>query len=396
MLTMPASLTAADARVLAALAAPAWQRRAAAPLLFVLGAIQLGAVVAAVEVVCSEAAPCQTHPLDPILSGLFVGLLPLGWISLRLTAVMAVIFAVTGIVFDGSDAAVPAPAWGWALTWTYVLICIGLALWLDRRPRVPAWLESTAHRATPPSPARFPQLSLVAIISGIALLVLVGILAMVNIDQQRRGDARQRTAELVHAQVVRHERVDVVVLRPDGRQSKIHVYDVNAYPVGSTMALRVDDDGLAQPVAEPYDAGGWLMLAAIAAPSGIGLIVRAGRRRRELTRLFAEPSPVTGVFIHAAGSEVVIYPTDAVPGSPPIYAMRIVPDVASAVSAAIAAGRYDSRWHHYPAEPAELYGLPVPGQWCALVVSGRVITPVGPLTETRSTTRFIPPYPWQA
>ncbi|MBB5872032.1 hypothetical protein F4553_005466 [Allocatelliglobosispora scoriae] len=390
---MPAPLTAADARTMADLAPSPWLRQAVAPVLFVLGAVNMGVAVTVVKVLCSEANPCRTEPLDPIVSGLFVGLLPLAWISLRSTAVTAVLLSIGELVLGGSTDRVPPPSWIYAVSWSYVVVCVVAAVLVEGRRRDGGWPERVGS-AKPPEPGQVPRIGTVSLVSGAVLVGLVGVLIAVFVVVQARGEARERAAEVVRAPVVGHVGVDVMVER-SGELERVHVYNPLAYPVGSTMALRVDDDGLLQPVAEPYDAGGWLMLAALLAPTGAGLLLRTRRRRRDLARVFAEPSPVTGVFVHSGEREIVIYPADAVAGSAPILAMRVQPHAADeSVAAAIQAGRYDPQWHHYPARPAELFGVPVAGRWCAIVVGDRLVVPVGPLTTTASTARFIPPYPW--
>lgn len=395
MLTMPAPLTASDARLLGALTPPAWARQVAGAAIFLLVAMKFGAGIFRNEIGCSDAAPCLRDPLGVFYAGFVLGLLPLGWISLRLNAVVAVAVGLLEIIYNSSGRyAVPSTAWEYALTWSYVLTSIGLALWLDRPRQAPAW-QGTVTLAIPPSPPRRTRLSRAAYLGGSALLVLAGVLAWISIDQRRHEDARQRAADVVQAQVIKYVDSDLTVQQSNGRRSTIYAHNTNGYPEGSTIALWVDDEGLIRPVAQPYDGTDELRLGATLAPSGLCLILRARRRRRDLTRAFAEERPVTSVFIHSMWKEVVIYPADAVPGSPPAFAMRIVPGIDGPIAAAIADGRYDPRSYHYPAQPAELYGLPVPGQWCVLVTSDRVITPTGPLTETRSTTRFIPPYPWQ-
>lgn len=78
---------------------------------------------------------------------------------------------------------------------------------------------------------------------------------------QRAAVEREAAADVVEAEVVAHEEYHIVV-SVDGI-TVLHVYVLNPpdYPVGSTVLLLVDADGLAQPVSEPHDADLWLVAA---------------------------------------------------------------------------------------------------------------------------------------
>src|SRR5258705_80747 len=82
-------------------------------------------------------------------------------------------------------------------------------------------------------------------------------------------------------------------VRVAGETREINVCDAVNYPVGQKIELFVDNQGLRQPVAEPYDATLWLLLGVLLA--GIGAACRArGRERGQGARqFFHEEQPVT-------------------------------------------------------------------------------------------------------
>jgi hypothetical protein len=95
---------------------------------------------------------------------------------------------------------------------------------------------------------------------------------------QHAAVEREAIAEVVEAEVVAHEEFDIVVSL--GGTTVLHVDVLNPpdYPIGSAVLLRVDAEGLTQPVSEPYDASLWLVLAG----STGGLAVAFWRRAMDL------------------------------------------------------------------------------------------------------------------
>jgi hypothetical protein len=178
---------------------------------------------------------------------------------------------------------------------------------------------------------------------------------------------------------------------PDGRVVDVGVLDARDHPVGRSLALYTDPAGLHQPVSEPYDLTGWLLLAALA--GGVGLACRARGPEREagLRALFDQPQPVTQVYVRAGWGRVAVYPADARPGEAAITEIHCLPMTQALLDAVVADDSEDHQVALLPTRPALLYGIPAPERWCTVVVDGIAAAPVRPLRTRVGAPSFTQP-----
>ena len=184
------------------------------------------------------------------------------------------------------------------------------------------------------------------------------------------------------------------------------VYDVTVvsaadHPRGQHMTLTVDDDGLHQPVSDPYDVTAWLALAVVVAGMGLGCWSRGNDRTRDLRALFSHPQPVTQVYVRAGWGVAAVYPGDARPGEAAVTELRCL--AGAAFDADLPAGDGmgegagddggDAAALMLPTRPALLYGLPIGGHWCVLVVDGRPMPPTAPVPVEAHAPPFTEPTP---
>ncbi|MEV7624729.1 hypothetical protein [Actinoplanes sp. NPDC089786] len=115
---------------------------------------------------------------------------------------------------------------------------------------------------------------------------------------------------------------------------------------------------------QPVGSGAWLLAAGV----GAALVARARERRRAVRRLFGTVQPVR----RARVVDQLGYVHVLVPAADGRTAVEFGIDTADDWSTDDEAGDPQTR-------PALLYGDPAPGEWCAVVVDGRLHVPVEPV-----------------
>ncbi|WP_285680184.1 hypothetical protein [Actinoplanes sp. NBRC 103695] len=116
------------------------------------------------------------------------------------------------------------------------------------------------------------------------------------------------------------------------------------------------------------DDPAWAAAALVAAGAGAAAIARARGRRRALRRLFGSIQPVR----HARVVDQLGYLHVLVPAADGRSAVEFGVDTADDWSTDDEAGDPQTR-------PALLYGSPATGEWCAIVVDGRLHVPTEPV-----------------
>jgi hypothetical protein len=363
-----APLFTADARDLHLLARPRWQRRALAWTLPVAVAWLVGLhVMATGTPVCTAQSPCRPDPLGNISIGLLAGAACAGFLYPRLAAWFAAGFLATLIVSERVlQPDVVSPAWLYLVDAGFVGLCVVVAeVSRDRRPtdRAVQWLVGVRRERLPPV-QHLPRpgggwrlawrLLLVAAVACLAWAWYA----------QHRADAQQGAAARATAEVTAHPDESTVEVRWPGGTAAIGVLDADEYPVGSRMDLYVDDRGLHQPVSEPYDATGWLLLGVFLAAVAAAAATRAEQLALAPRRLFEDEQPVTEVSVLVGIGVVAVYAGDARPGEPAVFEIRTRPTPVP----------------ERGIQPASLFGVPAPGHWCAVVVEGEPLAPVRPLS----------------
>jgi hypothetical protein len=205
---------------------------------------------------CSEEAPCLPQPAASLLLGLMGAVVVLGFIHLKLTAIAAIAVEV-GVIWH--DVARPQEAASGEVHIALIVLA-GICVWLA------AGVRPKPAKARPGG-GRFGTAALLVVLA-------FGFLILAT-SQQAKADERTRAAQTVTTTVRSHADFDTVVLEfPDGHTESITVYDSATYPVGSPLRMSVDDDGLRQPISEPYDATPWVALAGMVGLIGAGLLWR--------------------------------------------------------------------------------------------------------------------------
>jgi hypothetical protein len=358
--------------------------------------LRLTVVVAAVTVTVVHVAYVQqcndTTPCRPDIAGSFVAALLFAsaiaiYIHARLAMWLAVGFAVLSTTYDlVLTPLLVTPTWLIGVDVSYVDICllaVGATSWRHRAV-ARRWLARVRHEAIPGAPAAAPaglrRRGRTWRVTGLALLVVAAGLIAWFVVEHVRVARQQQAAPRVTTEVVDTLGASTVVVRlPDGERLAIRVLDVADHPVGQRMDLYVDQKGLRQPVSEPYDATGWLLLGVLVGLLGLVCWRRGVDRATAPRRLFTSAVPVSKVYLRPGSGVVAVYAGDAQLGEPPIAEIpyqRLAnqPDPL----AVIAQDRFEVSVGGTPMwrlVPARLYGVPVPRQWCTVVVDGQALVP---------------------
>jgi hypothetical protein len=364
-----APLFTADARDLRRLARPRWQRRLLAWTV-PTGAVLLTSVHVAQTAGltgCTVQSPCGPDPVGSVAVGLLAAAAVAGFVALPLAAWFAGGFLVT-LVLDERvlSPGLASPVWLYLVDACFVGLCVAVArVGRDRPPtdRALQWLVGV-RRERPPAPAYRSHPGGAWRLAARVLIVVAVAVAVWGWFAQRQVDAQQRAATRVTVQVTGHPDEFTVAVQLPGGPAEVNVLDAAAYPVGGRMDLLVDGQGLRQPVSEPYDATGWLLLAVFLAGLGVAAGIRAAQTGHGLRRLFDSDQPVTEVSVLAGLTMLAVYAGDARPGEPAVAEIRI--------------GRTGGPERGVYL-PATLYGTPAPGHWCAVVVDGEPVLPLRPL-----------------
>jgi hypothetical protein len=390
---MPSPLMTRDGRHLAAARAPWWLRHAVAWTVPTAAFVVLVAAAGSgTGVRCVPSDPCGGDPVGKLLLGLLAASVAAVFVHAGVAAVLAGTFAAAALVADLTQPADGGPWWLHLGYVAYAALC-----WLVARLREPVepgdvafdWLARTAY-AAPPAPDRLPGPGRRPRLLAAVLVVVAAGLVLCAVQRQTAADAQQAAAVTVRVRVVSHlDATTVGVVLPDGDRTRVTVHDAADHPVGSRFELLVDRSGLRQPLAEGYDAMGWLIPATALAGLAGALLVRGRRRAQRRRALFTGVQPVSAVFVCESWDRLAVYPADARAGEPAIAELLLWRDPAAAPpSALVEAVAEDGA-----AAPrsALLYGVPAPGQWCTVAVDDEVRIPRQPLRSGAAAPLFVPP-----
>src|SRR6266511_1371329 len=347
-----------DGRHLATPPQPAWLRRllvwsvplAAAGLLAVNSA-------GTPDATCTQSAPCTADPLGSVVLGLFLASAVVGLVHPGTAAALAAAFAAGALGYDVLHPATASAWWMDAAVIGYAAISLAVARVLRARPGHDVAFDWRLHR-------------------------------------QAEADAQQEAAQVISVEVV--DQVDRYTLRvrlPDSSTTQLSVLDAVHHPAGSRLALRVDRAGLRQPVGEEYDASGWYVPAILLAGLALAGVARDRQRRHGLRRLVGQPQPVSSVYVCETWDRLAVYPADARPGEPAIAEVRLWRDPEQPPPASLLPATIDDEDDGRLPElqSALLYGVPAPGQWCAVAVDGEIRLPRRPLRAHFHAPPFVPP-----
>lgn len=381
-------------RAIAAARRPAWVRYV--PGLILLAAVAvLSGLHATFDVVppCTDADPCGPAPFAAVSLGLALAAPFAAFASMRTAAGLAGGFLATDVVGQlAAPQAQEQAIWLWALDAGYAalaVLLVGVAAGPLRHGRVEtAWASTAVHR-TPPAPPRLRRHGTGWRLAAALLFVLAAAIAGLALAAQAGGRAQEEAAHLVAGEVTGHpDEFTVQVRLATGEVTRIDVTTALAHPVGARRGVLVDDAGLHQLVGEPYDTTGWLILAVMAAGLGVALLALAREPGAAVRALFAHAQPATRVYVRFGPGRIAVYAADARPGEPAVLEFDtadtadIADDIAARNDATRAGGwpddadEDDDEIAMMAARPAVLYGLPAPGQWCAVEAGGQVLAPL--------------------
>jgi hypothetical protein len=384
-----------DVRALRTLARPRWLRRALAWIVFAAAWVVLALHTSAGTVgPCTDDAPCHPDPASALTAGLLCAAAVAGFLHARAAAWLATGFAGAVVGYDLLHPALESPIWVYVVDVAFVALCFAVAA-VDRgRPAAGTamtWLAGARYER-PPAPPRLPRPQARWRAGSVAFgLVALGLVAWYWSGQARMDDRQQAATRVAGSVVAQLDDITVRVRLPDGRLTDVDVLDARDHPVGRPLALYVDAAGLRQPVSEPYDLTGLLVLAALAGGAGLACGARGADRSAGLRALFDQPQPVTQVYVRAGWRTAAIYAADARRGEPAITELRCLPMTQALLDAVPADDSDDHRVALLPTRAALLYGVPAPGRWCTVVIDGVPAAPVRPLPVTTSPPPFTEP-----
>jgi hypothetical protein len=313
-----------------------------------------------IEEQCTPTNPCDPRQFGTTIFALLVAAIVAAPISATATAALSAAAAAAWLAGLGLAQLSP-PAWLTALAVGYAAV----SCWFGLRPMP----KPSSLLGAPRGEERVP----VALgprrpwIGGSVVAILVAgctVLLAWTLRHQSDVDAQERAASVVVASVVSHNSdEDTVTVRlPDDRLSTVHSVSPEAFPAGVTTSVYLDEHGLAELTANPYDISGLLFLAVTVACLALAYgLRRLGAYREALT--FAEtPQPVYDVRLVRIGDRLVIYPpgeTDA----PPVLSVAV-----------------QSVRRNEPEDPARtvLYGHPATGELIGCDDDGALLLGIRP------------------
>ena len=282
---------------------------------------------------CSPTAPCRPDLLTAFAVACLAAVCVVGWFHPFVAAFAAIAGAAAAI----SPVVRYSPPMLVLVLLAYALLITGLALF-SRKPRP----DPGGARVPVPGSFAVPRFTVASGFAGALLALAVGTLVFGLVRQGQATD-REKKASIIAATVVRAPSSGkLVVQKPSGSMVSVDVLSAAAYPVGSTIQLRVDDQGLAQPVSEPYNASLWVGIGVFFGWLALGLWVRTRERLREWRNLLWHPQPRRTAWY--VPDQAAIYPTGVAVGDRPL-AGAVIP----------VQGR------NVVVEPITLYGSGVPG-----------------------------------
>jgi hypothetical protein len=326
---------------------------------------------AAIRQPCTAAQPCLPEPIGFTSFGLLLATVVAAFVHRAAARWLSLTFAVVFLLAGYRE--LPQVWWLQAYAVAFVLLC-----WFVLRPEFGLLamisFEDVSHSARLPRPADLarlrPRPSQVWLVVAFTVVALTG--AATYSIQQAAAQAREAAARVVSGQVIEHEDFGILV-SIDGVGVPVDVLYPSDYPLGSTQPLWVDDEGLAQPLSEPYDASWWMILTGLGGGLAFAVGWRAAGPELERRRLFTRAQPVRRVSAILAGGRVTILPPEGYPEgmSLPLSFPAVTSELDSVARAL--AGKAPEL-----VRTVTLYGVPEEGRWCGARLDNQTVAPTGP------------------
>jgi len=343
--------------------------------------------------VCTAATPCTPDPGQKAVYAAMAGAVVLAFVQRRLAALTAV-GAAAGLLYYNHLHPGLAPKQ--FATLTVVAVAVWSVVWaeLTNPRRAPGgWKPEQESVPAPKLPMRTAPIGAAV---GLVLIALGVGAAFYGHARQASVEAQVRSAKVVSVKVTgKPGTFTIRVAYPPGQSSEITVKSTRVYPVSSNTLIAVDDHGLLQPVAEPYDGSFFWTDTVGLGLAGIGLVWFSLERILPRRRLLRRPQPATSVYVRRRAGHVLLFPGEATAADLPFAELPVRDDlmreyapsllVASDATPVVPHG---TNPRMLPPEPAVLYGIPIPGRWCTVRIGDLTLSASGPLRTTQDMLPF--------
>ncbi|MFI8367508.1 hypothetical protein [Streptomyces sp. NPDC085466] len=272
--------------------------------------------------VCGDAAPCGPDWIDPVQTGLAIGVLC--W-NARLPELTLV--AAPPLAFLVAAEQFPAPGTASAAANAAVLAALGLCwaaacdrLAARRRQRRVFERASGAVLRTL-GPTSLPVRGKSRLIGGTVLCAMAVTATLLGLRGVHADEDRAARATRIEAEVTRHTEESVRLRAHDGRRLVVGSLFPEDHRLGSTVTV-LEDGSWRRLAAEPYDAFGWQLLALVTAVPGISLVVAGARalHRSPARWRGGQPALRVRVAVDGEGMARVQSPDEAgVTEPPPLF-----------------------------------------------------------------------------
>jgi hypothetical protein len=394
MAFVAAPLSKADAALLRRLEVPRSRQWLAAAMISGAGFISLVLVLTNTTLpVCTPTSPCGPDPGAKVIYTLMGAVVALAFVQRRLAATIAVAAAAALLYYNHLHPAQAPKGFATVIVVVVAVWSLAWAEWTRTRPAPKGWKPE-------PRPVPAPRIPIpvkpIGALVGLALIAVGIAAAFYGPVRQAAVDAQMRDAQLVQVRVIGKPSTFVIrVAYPPGSATDITVKSTRAYPFGRDTLIAVDDHGLRQPVAEPYDASFFWVYAFGFGLAGLGLAWFSLERVLPRWRLQRRPQPATAVYVRRRSGEVLLFAGDATVADLPFAELPVRDELMREFTPSLLVTAEPApslpkgtNPQMLPPEPAVLYGTPIPGRWCTVTVGELTLSPKGPLRTTQDMLPF--------
>jgi hypothetical protein len=393
MAFVAAPLTRTDAALLRRLEVPRARQWVAAAMIAGGGFVALILTLTNTTLpVCTIASPCAPDPGSKAIYTGMAAVIALAVVERRLAAYTMVVTAAGLLYYNHLH---PGQAPATFATAAVVAAAVWCVAWaeLNRPRRAPAgWKPEKQSAPAPQIPVRSRP---IGALIGLALIALGFAAVVYGQARQASVEAQMRDATVAQVKVVGHPNTFVIrVAWPPDSTSDITVKSTRPYRFESTTSIAVDDKGLLQPLAEPYDGSFFWTYAVALWLGGLGLALVNLRRVVPLRRLTRRPQPATWVYVRRRSGHVLLFSGEATAADLPFAELPVRDDLmreftpSLLVSSTAAPLPRGTNPQMLPPERATLYGTPIPGRYCTVTVGSLTLSPKGPLRTTQDMLPF--------